>query len=105
MAAWAARAGGTGGRLGCVGTRLQQVGGEARGAVAVKKESAVENAGVGTPSSAACETTARHPAWQRPTSSTKYGASRRFESDGSESYASLIAPRKVERMMHLGSGV
>ena len=33
----AAAVGGTGGRLGCVGTRLQQVGGEARGAVAVKE--------------------------------------------------------------------
>ena len=98
---WAARAGGSA----AAARACSRLAGRRAVRYPSKNESAVENAGVGTPRSAACETTARHPAWQRPTSSTKYGARRRFESEGSESYASLIAPRKVERMMHLGSGV
>ena len=57
------------------------------------------NAGTGTPLTAAAATTRRQASWLASTLSRKNGSSSRLDSAGFLSKASLILPRKAERMM------
>ena len=56
-------------------------------------------AGIGTPISTAATTTRRHAAWAFSMASLKNGASRMFVNSWFLSNASLIFPRKTERIM------
>ena len=83
-----------------VALRLQKICGQAVGGVSVKNSSA-------PPSSRAPERRKRQPPLRLlrhagmsvSIVALKYGSSRRFDNSGFLSYASLILPRKTERMM------